>query len=455
MLFNSIDFLVFFCGVAAIYPFLYRRPKPRNAVLLVASYVFYGWWDPRFLALLALSTVIDFTIAQLLDATKDERRRLYLVTTSIVLNLSILGYFKYANFFLDSTVRVLDHFGVQADFATLNIILPLGISFYTFQTLSYTLDVYRHRLAPTTSLLDFALYVSFFPQMVAGPIERANSLLPQISLPVTYKSTDFSVAIWLILFGYFKKVFVADNLGASIDPIFASHAQFTLADSLLAVVAFSVQIYGDFSGYSDIARGVARLLGFHLMVNFRCPYFACSPSEFWQRWHISLSTWLRDYLYIPLGGNRGSDLFTARNLMLTMLLGGLWHGASIKFVVWGALHGTLLILERRGVVFKWAGTLVMILIGWLIFRAPSLTVAYSMLVDTEWNWTGHTTRLALKIVFYASPLLAMDLWMERNGDLLVATKLTWWCQTLLYSAFVAAIVILGFDGASEFIYFQF
>ncbi len=455
MLFNSIDFIVFFVSIAVVYPFVLRRCMLRNAILLLASYVFYSWWDVRFLALLWLSTMVDFSIAAAIHRAKHERRRRWLLAMSVVVNLGILGYFKYANFFLVSASQGLRFLGLEPDFPTLSIILPLGISFYTFQTLSYTIDVYRRQLQPTRSLLDFALYVSFFPQLVAGPIERASSLLPQFTAPVTYQRNDFVVGTWLVLFGYFKKVFVADNLGASIDPIFADPTGMTLADVCLAVVAFSLQIYGDFSGYSDIARGVARWLGFRLMVNFRLPYFARSPSEFWQRWHISLSTWLRDYVYIPMGGNRNGQFATMRNLLLTMLLGGLWHGAAMKFVVWGGFHGVLLVLQRRGVYFGWLGMFLLTQVGWLIFRAPSLSAAMSMLIDSPWTWTGHSTRLFIKLWLYAGPLLLIDLWMHRCGDLLAPLKLSLPAQTTLSLLMLAAIVILGFNGAAEFIYFQF
>ncbi len=455
MLFNSIDFLVFYFSIAVVYPFVLRRCRVRNLLLLVASYVFYGWWDARFLSLLLISTVVDYWIAAAIGRTVEIHRRRWFLAISIAVNLGILGYFKYANFFIDSASQALKTFGSEPDFPTLSIILPLGISFYTFQTLSYTIDVYRRQLEPAGSLLDFALYVAFFPQLVAGPIERAGSLLPQISSPIVYQRNDFAIGTWLVLFGYFKKVYVADNLGASIDMVFDNATGMTFADVCLAVLAFSFQIYGDFSGYSDIARGIARWLGFRLMVNFRLPYFAKSPSEFWQRWHISLSTWLRDYVYIPLGGNRSGELATMRNLMLTMLLGGLWHGAALKFVAWGGFHGVLLILQRRGVRFGWLMMFLLTQIGWLIFRAPSLSTAAAMLVESPWAWTGHSTRLLLKLGLYAGPLVLIDVWMNRSNDLLAPLKLSLLLQTALYGLMLAAIVVLGFSGAAEFIYFQF
>ncbi len=469
MLFNSIDFLFFFAVIATCYRYLHQRVAARNIFLLAASYIFYGWWDSRFLLLLLASTCVDYFVGIAIASTQSNANRRWLLCLSILSNLGILGYFKYAGFLVQSTARVLESVGFAADFPTLQIILPVGISFYTFQTLSYTIDIYRRKLTPTRNWVTFALYVAFFPQLVAGPIERAVSLLPQLSERVSYRASDFSVGFWLLLFGYFKKVFVADNLGASIDPIFADPQLFSAADQWLAVLGFSAQIYGDFSGYSDIARGIARLLGFRLMVNFRLPYFAKSPSEFWQRWHISLSTWLRDYLYISLGGNRNGKFRTCRNLMLTMLLGGLWHGASLNFLVWGGYHGVLLVIQR---VFKsfpagqrsrsWIPNFLLIAmmfsltqIGWLIFRADSLSTCWMMVTNMDWSWTNHTSRLAAKVLFYAGPLAAMDLWMQASGDLLAPLKLPLLLRCVFYGVLLLMIVFMGFIGTTEFIYFQF
>lgn len=468
MLFNSVNFIAFAVAIAIVYPFLHRRVVPRNVFLLLASYFFYGCWDARFLLLLLFSTLVDYGVGLAMGSTKNPSRRSGLLLVSIASNLGVLGYFKYANFFIESASHVLGQLGMHASYPTLQIVLPVGISFYTFQTLSYTIDVYRGQLKPNRNLLTFALYVAFFPQLVAGPIERATRLLPQLAAPVRYRKSDLFVASWLILFGYFKKVFVADNIGASIDPIFADPENFSAFETWLAVLGFSAQIYGDFSGYSDIARGVSRSLGFHLMVNFRVPYFAAGPSEFWSRWHISLSSWLRDYLYIPLGGNRRGTLRTSLNLMITMLMGGLWHGASTKFVAWGGYHGLLLLGEKcfksrkahtrvanRLVVIRILLMFLLTQIGWLIFRASTLEHAWIMLSNRDWSWTGPTNRLLVKILFYAGPLVVMDAWMEYTGDLLIVLKQNVGWQCLLAVIMMFAIFVMGFDGRSEFIYFQF
>lgn len=468
MLFNSIDFLVFLVLIAAGYRFLYQHVGPRNLYLLLASYLFYGWCDYRFLLLLIFSTAVDYAVALALTSSEGLARRRCLLALSMASNLGVLAYFKYANFFVESASQVLQQLGMQASFPTLQIVLPVGISFYTFQTLSYTIDVYRRQLAPTRNFVTFALYVAFFPQLVAGPIERAKRLLPQLSAPVRYARSNISIGCWLLLFGYFKKVFVADNIGASIDPIFANAAGHSAVQIWLAVLGFSAQIYGDFSGYSDIARGISRLLGFQLMVNFRCPYFAAGPSEFWRRWHISLSTWLRDYLYIPLGGNRCDGARNNFNLLTTMLIGGLWHGASMKFIAWGGYHGLLLVVERswrakmphffqaKQLLFLRVGVMFCLTqVGWLIFRAPSLETAWAMFCNVDFSWTGDATRLLLKILFYAGPLALLDAWMEFSGDLLVALKQSISRQCVLFAAILLLIVVMGFHGRSEFIYFQF
>jgi D-alanyl-lipoteichoic acid acyltransferase DltB (MBOAT superfamily) len=388
LLFNSLEFAVFLVFVLALYLCLPQRAQ--NRMLLVASYVFYGAWDWRFLGLIALSTLIDYAVGLRIAASDDPARRKRWVVVSIVSNLGILGAFKYAGFFAASLGRLGEALGLDVSPPVLSIVLPVGISFYTFQTLSYTIDVYRGLLKPTRNLLDFALFVSFFPQLVAGPIERATRLLPQIEGARRTTSQQLASGAWLILWGTFKKVVVADNLGALVNAVYAPGAEPTGLEVLFATYAFAFQIYGDFSGYTDVARGVARLLGVELMLNFDLPYLATSPADFWRRWHISLSSWLRDYLYIPLGGNRKGRARTYVNLMLTMLLGGLWHGAAWTFVVWGAYQGLLLALHRAlapwlarvapttaaGRAAWWLVRVVvtfhLVCLGWLVFRAASL-----------------------------------------------------------------------------------
>ncbi|MDH5528867.1 MAG: MBOAT family protein, partial [Paracoccaceae bacterium] len=321
MLFSELTFWAFFAIVMAAY--LVLPHKAQNRMLLVASYVFYAAWDWRFLSLILLSTFVDYLVGLALAGTEDERRRKRLLWLSLGINLGMLAVFKYLGFFIDSFQAMLAGIGYEADPLILSIVLPVGISFYTFQTLSYTIDVYRRELKPTRDFLDFALFVAFFPQLVAGPIERAKNLLPNIEMPRVMSWENISRGAVLCLLGLIKKIVIADGLAPSVDAIYSSPDPSRL-DILLATWFFAIQIYCDFSGYTDIARGVAKMLGFGLMRNFAQPYFAANPQEFWRRWHISLSTWLRDYLYISLGGNRGGRWSTYRNLMATMTLGGLW-----------------------------------------------------------------------------------------------------------------------------------
>ena len=321
MTFVSIVFLVFMLILYPLYLVLPHRWQ--NHLLLVGSLVFYGWWDWRFLGLLAFTSTLDWWVGRLLESTEDPGRRRFLLTASISANLATLGFFKYFNFFAGSLASVLAPFGVELGWTTLHIILPIGISFYTFQSMSYTFDVYRRHMPTCRSYFDFMTFVSFFPQLVAGPIERAVDLIPRVQAPRRITRDGFSRGLYLILLGLFKKIAVSDGVAGSVDAIYNATHAVSGADVRLATWLFAVQIYCDFSGYSDIARGLAKILGFDLMTNFNLPYMSVNPSEFWRRWHISLSTWLRDYLYIPLGGNRGSESKTYRNLMTTMGLGGL------------------------------------------------------------------------------------------------------------------------------------
>jgi len=328
MTFNSFQFFVFLPVVLGTY-WLLRRRHHQNLLLLVASYVFYGWWDYRFLSLLAISTVADFAIAQAMNRTESDRIRRRWLFASLGVNLGILGFFKYFNFFVDSAVSVLNSLGLSAHAPTLSIVLPVGISFYSFQTLSYAFDVYRRRLPAERNIITFGLYVAFFPQLVAGPIERAQRLLPQFQAE-RHRPSPMEVwsGSWLILIGLFKKIVLADGLAMVVQDRFTDPTGHGALSLLLGVYAFSIQIYGDFSGYSSIARGTSRLFGIELMRNFEQPYLSTNITQFWRTWHISLSTWLMDYLYIPLGGSQRGRRRTYINLMLTMLLGGLWHGAG-------------------------------------------------------------------------------------------------------------------------------
>ena len=472
MLFNTLEFGLFLILVLGVHALL--RHRGQNLLLLVASYTFYAAWDARFLILMAVSTLVDFRVAQGIGKSTCASRRRRLLILSLVVNLGILGFFKYYGFFVESLQSLLASLGITFHAWTLQVVLPVGISFYTFQSMSYTIDVYRRRLSPCRKLSDFALYVSLFPQLVAGPIERATHLLPQVEQPRHRKLTNFTEGFHLFLWGLFKKVVVADNMALIVDPIFSHEGEYTAGKVLVGVVAFAFQIYGDFSGYTDMARGVARLLGFDLMINFNLPYFATSPQDFWHRWHISLSTWLRDYLYIPLGGNRLGTARTYVNLMLTMLLGGLWHGAAWTFVIWGGYHGLLLAAQRllvagcgewrpasRSLRRGWKAARMafmfgLTLYGWLIFRAESpgqlLEMTGALL---RGDFDAQTLRSLVKIGAYCSLLWVVQVWQYRTRDLLIVQKSPAWLQALFYLACFYLILIMGVFDAQAFIYFQF
>ncbi len=339
MLFNSIDFAIFLPIVFLLYWFVTNNNlKLQNLLIVIASYVFYGWWDWRFLSLIVFSTIVDYTVGLRLRNEENQLKRKILLWTSILVNLGFLGFFKYYNFFLDNFITAFSFFGLKIQGNSLNIILPVGISFYTFQTLSYTIDVYKRKLEPTNNFIAFSAFVSFFPQLVAGPIERATSLLPQFYAKRTFNYSTAVDGMQQILWGLFKKVVIADNCAVFANQIFNNSANMNGSTLVLGALFFAFQIYGDFSGYSDIAIGTSRLFGFDLMRNFNFPYFSRDIAEFWRRWHISLSTWFRDYLYIPLGGSRGGTLMKVRNIFIIFIVSGFWHGANWKFIVWGALN---------------------------------------------------------------------------------------------------------------------
>jgi len=481
MLFNSWTFAAFLALVLPVYYGLSHRRQ--NGFLLAASYVFYGAWDWRFLALLWISTGVDFAVGRALARDGDERRRRLLLSASLAVNLGILGAFKYAGFFVGSAQRLLESAGLAPNLPILELVLPVGISFYTFQTLSYTIDVYRGRLEPTPRLLDFALFVAWFPQLVAGPIERASRLLPQITSPRTVADEQWSSGLQLLLWGYLKKVVVADGLARYVDRAFALPEEATPIALWLGVYAFALQIYCDFSGYTDIARGVSRLFGIELMENFRQPYLSRNIAEFWRRWHVSLSTWLRDYLYIPLGGNRRGERRRYANLAITMLLGGLWHGASWTFVAWGGLHGLALAGHRlwrgtRGVgeppapdgAAAWvrqlaAGLLTFHFVAllWVFFRAEDFADAATYLRGLfDWTRLGLGVRpvpllgLPGVVACFGALILALDARCRARGsELPFDGREGAWLRGLAYGA---ALILLAFVRSSDlapFIYFQF
>ncbi len=460
MLFNSLIYLIFLPLVASLYFILplYRR----RYLLLVASYVFYGWWSIPFCGLLILSTTLDYTVARIIDSSENDRRRRLALLASIFGNLGVLSLFKYADFFSNSSFAL---FGARP-WPELNLILPLGISFYTFQTMSYTIDVYRGHMRARKSILDVALYVSFFPQLVAGPIIRADTLIPQLRRERPPDWLLIRSGIALIAWGMAKKVFIADAMGPIVNEAYADPSAMSGLALLSATYAFAIQIYCDFSGYSDIAIGSALVLGIQLPPNFRQPYLSCSIREFWRRWHISLSTWLRDYLYIPLGGSRRGPSRTQANLMITMLLGGLWHGAGWNWVVWGGLQGALMSLERvlsiseeppserYRFAIRWFITFHLVCFSWIFFRSANVDQAFEVIQRIATFSPGLTFSI-WQPVFIIALLIAVEINSGRDRFMSFfqrSPKATFWLVLLASTVFVMA-----FRGVSnpEFIYFQF
>ena len=445
--------------------------RARKAFLLGASYFFYGCWDPRFLALIAASTLVDFVAGRKIHESESTSSRKNWLRLSLGANLGMLAFFKYFNFFVDTLAHSLQAAGVPFETGTLNIILPVGISFYTFQTLSYSIDIYRGKLQPTASLLDFALFVGFFPQLVAGPIVRAAEFLPQLGRTRPRNSEEFFEGLERFLVGLFKKLLIADIAAAVVDPVFAGEAAFSGPVCAAAVLAFTIQIYFDFSGYSDMAIGLAAMLGFRLPVNFRLPYLSSSMTDFWRRWHISLSAWFRDYLYIPLGGNRGSRARTLFNLVITFLLTGLWHGAAWTFVIFGAWNGLWLLVERawngrgagaaaEGLLLRTAGrlyTLVAVILAFTVFRSQSLAQCANVLRRIVLNLDGDDAWFSplrfgyvVGAAFVYHALTAAD--MRRKA----ATALDpWLWRPFFYTLIV--VLLLSFAPLTEraFIYFAF
>lgn len=465
MLFDTPVYFLFLAVVVLLYWQLNWRQQ--NRLLLVASYFFYGWWDWRFLFLMLLSTVVDFTLAKKIADADDPRYRRMLLTTSLVMNFGFLGFFKYCNFFLDSFVQGLAAFGVHNPPITLlKIILPPGISFYTFQEVAYIVDVYHRKLSPCRSLTSYGLFISLFPHLIAGPIQRPSHLLPQVQKPRRYDGQMFFDGLMLIVSGLFRKCVIADHCALLANAAFDGRLGHNCFAVIIGAYAFAWQIYGDFSGYSDLARGSAQLLGFHFMVNFRQPYFAGSLQDFWRRWHISLSTWLRDYLYIPLGGNRKGPRRTYVNLLATMLLGGLWHGANWTFVIWGGLHGGWLAIERfvangedPAKRFGWPWrfiTLAVVGLSWVFFRAKSVGNALFLLGGLgrfEWQ-PGYLSAFAF-LLAVSSLLILVDYSLERTGAEypLQGHNLPITVGAAAILAF--AVAVLGATDTNAFIYFQF
>ena len=520
MLFNSYVFGIFFLIFLSLY-WLLRRSQPlQTFLILVGGYVFYGWWDERFLILIITSTVTDYvitlgianrrialrhglllsaylmvsSIALMLPHWQETSWTLWFVAAYIVagwifypyvftlacrdrkkalliyilcVDLGLLGVFKYFNFFADSFAKAAATLGWNVDAITLNVVLPVGISFYTFQTIGYCIDVYRGKTPPPAGFVQFSAYVAFFPQLVAGPIERGGHLLPQFSQAHTPRFNGF----WLFVWGLYQKVVIADNLAPFVERVFASPASASNSELIAAVLAFALQIFCDFSGYSDMARGIARMMGFEIVVNFNIPYMARTPSEFWSRWHISLSSWLRDYLYVPLGGNRHGTLLTYRNLMLTMLLGGLWHGAAWTFVLWGAFHGAILVVYRAIGVDQWLAQrqgpvivqraqdvaliglmFLLVCVGWLLFRASGMDTVFAFLTRID-GIDGLEPFKAL--IFYGAPLLAFQGVQIWKGTLEPLEKLPWFVRLNIRAFVLYSLFFLASSTTQKFIYFNF
>lgn len=475
MLFNSIEFLIFLPIVFFVYWFvLSKNRKWQNIFLLIASYVFYGWWDWRFLSLIFLSSLVDYTVGiQLQKKKSDASRRIFLLL-SIVFNIGMLGFFKYFNFFVDNFNTAFSFFGNEINIRTLKLVLPVGISFYTFQTLSYTIDVYKRKLKPTEDIISFFAYVSFFPQLVAGPIERAKNLLPQFQTDRVFDIAKATDGLKQILWGLFKKIVIADNCAIVVNQVFSNYQDFAGSDLLLGAIFFAFQIYGDFSGYSDIAIGTARLFGFSIMQNFAYPYFSRDIAEFWRRWHISLSTWFRDYVYIPLGGSRGGNWMKIRNTFIIFLVSGFWHGANWTFITWGFINALyflpLLLLKKNRQnldiaaenrifptlkeFFQISFTFSITVFAWIFFRSDSIANAFgyiSGIIDSSFfTMPSVDKRFAIYILLFT----AFE-WVQRRKKYALEINsnrpaLNW----ILY--LVIIIIIFAKSGAQqEFIYFQF
>jgi len=479
MLFNSLDFAIFLPIIFILYWFILQKNlKLQNALIVLASYVFYGWWDWRFLSLITFSTVVDYFIGQRLRTEDKQSKRKVLLWTSIVVNLGSLGFFKYYNFFLENFVNAFSLFGMQINANSLNIILPVGISFYTFQTLSYTIDVYRKKLEPTKDFMAFSAFVCFFPQLVAGPIERATNLLPQFYKKRTFEYHKAVDGMRQILWGLFKKVVIADNCAEFANQIFNNSADMNGSTLVLGAIFFTFQIYGDFSGYSDIAIGISRLFGFDLKQNFATPYFSRDIAEFWRRWHISLSTWFRDYLYIPLGGSRGGTWMKVRNTFAIFLVSGFWHGANWTFISWGALNAIyflplLLTNNNRknlGVIAEgkllpsfrellaMLTTFTLTVFAWIFFRAENISHAFSYIkgIFSQSLFSIPAYSGMKTTIFFTLMFVALE-WMGREDAFAIESfknKFNLIIRWLFYLFLI--LLIFSYKGEnSEFIYFQF
>lgn len=480
MLFNSFEFLIFLPAVFLLYWFVFKPLKWQNLFVVAASYLFYGWWDWRFLILIAITTFCSYASGLLIQKYSGRRTHQRMVcATNILLNLIILGIFKYLNFFGENFALLLDALGFKCDWVTLDILLPVGISFYTFQALSYTIDVYRGNIQPTRNIVAFFAFISFFPQLVAGPIERATNLLPQFLVPRKFDYAKAVDGMRQILWGLFKKMVVADNCAVAVNMIFDQYQSLDGFTLFIGGLLFTFQIYGDFSGYSDIAIGTARLFGINLMRNFNYPYFSRNIAEFWRRWHISLTTWFRDYVYFPLGGSRRGKWKTIRNTFIIFLVSGMWHGANWTFICWGAYNALLfmplLIVGRNRrytdvvaqgrllpsfkELLQIVVTFLLVVVGWIIFRAENINDAFNYITLMATDFTPHLPEHGKSALLYIAILMIVE-WLHRGrqfglqisdgGGLLARREVRWTIYVIL-----ALFTLLCAGTQEEFIYFQF
>ncbi len=483
MLFNSFEFLLFLPIVFALYWFVFKNLKIQNLFILAASYFFYAWWDWRFLFLIIFSTIVDYFLGLFLDKQLNISKRKLLLYVSLFVNLGFLGVLKYYNFFIDSFIDAFSFFEITLSVNTLHIILPVGISFYTFQTLSYTIDVYRKKIEPTRDFIAFAAFVTFFPQLVAGPIERATHLLPQFYKKRIFNYENSVTGIRLILWGFFQKIVIADGCAPYVNDIFENFENYSSATLVFGSILFSFQIYGDFAGYSNIAIGVSRLFGFDLMRNFKYPYFSRDIAEFWRRWHISLSTWFRDYLYIPLGGSKGNINSQIRNVFIIFIVSGFWHGANWTFIIWGALNAIyflpLLLLNKNRkyvnefnkytnipslkMVLQMGLTFTLTTFAWIFFRSNSLAEALDFIhhiiinksylkISSSYTYNHNVRPLILYLLFF----VLME-WWGRNSEQFVNPYLMKHgsLRYIVYVMITLVIILNIKNEASGFIYFQF
>ena len=471
MLFNSIEFLLFLPLVFVLYWFVFNKNiKHQNLLILLSSYIFYGWWDYRFLSLIFLSTIVDYFIGLGISNQASLKNKRILLWCSVLFNLGVLGFFKYYNFFIESWIDLFSSIGYDIKSTwTLNIILPVGISFYTFQTMSYTIDIFKGKLNPTKDFVSFAAFVSFFPQLVAGPIERATNLLPQILNKRKFKYEQGVQGLKLIFWGLFKKVVVADTLAPIVNDIFENYQDFGGATLWLGAIYFSFQIYCDFSGYSDIAIGTSKLFGFELMSNFKFPYFSRNIGEFWRRWHISLSTWFRDYLYIPLGGSKKGKWISLRNIFIIFLVSGFWHGANWTFIVWGLFHSILFIpsfvfkTNRKYVssviaensfmpspkeFIQVGTTFILVTIGWVFFRSETIGDSFNYIINMTQNFQIPKINFAKYLVFILVLLIAD--WYFRKDERLEKGEIN-----IIFFGIVAVYLVskIIMSANTKFIYF--